>query len=72
MGGACSPYEEMAGELGNAYAVLVGKAEVMSLLGRPRRRQEDNIRIDLREVRWEGKRLVVGSFEHGSEYSGVP
>jgi len=32
------------------YRVLVGKPEGMRPLGRPRRRWEDNIKIDLREV----------------------
>ena len=34
----------------NAYRVLVGKPEGKRPLGRPRRRWEDNIRKDLREV----------------------
>ena len=34
----------------NAYRVLVGKPEGKRLLGRPRRRWEDNIKIYLREV----------------------
>jgi len=33
------------------YRVLVGKLEGRRPLGRPRRRWEDNIRMDLREVR---------------------
>jgi hypothetical protein len=33
-----------------AYRVLVGKPEGRRPLGRPRRRWEDNIRMDLREV----------------------
>jgi hypothetical protein len=32
---------------------LVGKPEEKRPLGRPRRRWEDNIRMDLREIRWE-------------------
>jgi len=32
------------------YRVLVGKSEGRRPLGRPRRRWEDNIRMDLREV----------------------
>ena len=32
------------------YRVLAGKPEVRRPLGRPRRRWEDNIRLDLREV----------------------
>ena len=34
----------------NAYRVLVGKPEGRRPLGRPRRRWEDNIKMDLREV----------------------
>ena len=34
----------------NAYRVLVGKPERKKPLGRPRRRWEDNIKMDLREV----------------------
>ena len=34
----------------NAYRVLVGKLESKRPLGRPRRRWEDNIKMDLREV----------------------
>ena len=34
----------------NAYRVLVGKPESKRALGRPRRRWEDNIKMDLREV----------------------
>jgi hypothetical protein len=36
----------------NAYRILVGKLEGKRPLGRPRRRWEDNIRIDLRETGW--------------------
>ena len=38
------------GERRGVYRVLVGKSEGKSLLGRPRRRWEDNIKIDLQEV----------------------
>ena len=34
----------------NAYTFFVGKPEGKRLLGRPRRRWEDNIKMDLREV----------------------
>jgi len=33
-----------------AYSVLVGKPEGQRPLGRPRRRWEDNIKLDLQEV----------------------
>jgi hypothetical protein len=36
----------------NAYKILVGKAEGMRPLGGPRRRWEDNIRNDHRELGW--------------------
>jgi hypothetical protein len=37
-----------------AYRVLVGSLERKRSLGTPRRRWEDNIKIDLQEVGWEG------------------
>jgi hypothetical protein len=42
------------GEKRNAYRILVGKPEEKRPLGRPRRRCEDNIRMDLREIGWGG------------------
>jgi hypothetical protein len=41
-------------EMRNAYNILTGKSKGKILLGRPRHRWEDNIRIDLREIGWEG------------------
>jgi hypothetical protein len=38
------------GEKRNAYRILVGKAEGKRPLGRPRRKWEGNIKIDLREI----------------------
>jgi len=38
------------GEGRGVHRVLVGKPEGKRLLGRPRRRWEDNIKIDLQEV----------------------
>ena len=46
MGGACRAYE---GEE-SLYIVLVGKPEGKRPLWRPRRRREDNIKMDLQEV----------------------
>jgi hypothetical protein len=40
------------GERRGAYSALVGKPEGRRSLRRPRRRWEDNIKIDLREVGW--------------------
>jgi hypothetical protein len=34
------------------YRVLIGKPEGKRPLGRPRRRWEDGIRMDLREIGW--------------------
>jgi hypothetical protein len=42
------------GEKKNAYRILVGKPEGKRPLGKPRRRWEDNIRMDLREIAWDG------------------
>jgi hypothetical protein len=50
MGGACSAYGERRG----VYRVLVGKPEGKRPLGRPRRRWEDSIGMDLREVGFVG------------------
>jgi hypothetical protein len=42
----------------NAYRILVGKPEAKRPLGRPRRRWVDNIRIDLREIGWDGMNWI--------------
>jgi hypothetical protein len=38
----------------NAYRILVGKSEGKRPLGRPRGRWVDNIKMDLREIGWDG------------------
>jgi hypothetical protein len=38
----------------NAYRILVGKPEGKRPLGRPRRKWEDNIKMDLKEIGWGG------------------
>jgi hypothetical protein len=43
------------GELRNVYRILVGKPEGKRPLGRPRRSWVDNIKMDLREIGWDGK-----------------
>jgi hypothetical protein len=61
-----------------AYRVLVGKPEGKRQLGRPRRRLEGSIKMDLQEVglaAWIGfSWLRIGSggghFEFGNEHSG--
>jgi hypothetical protein len=37
-----------------AYRILVGRSEVTRPLERPRRRWENNTKIDLQDVRWKG------------------
>jgi hypothetical protein len=39
--------------LRNAYNILVGKPEWKRPLGKPRRRWEDNTRIDLMKIGWD-------------------
>jgi hypothetical protein len=38
----------------NVYRVLVGKPERIIPLGRRRRRWVDNVKMDLREIGWDG------------------
>ncbi|KAJ4429544.1 hypothetical protein ANN_21713 [Periplaneta americana] len=48
-------YVARMGESRNAYRVLVGRPEGKRPLGRPRRRWEDNIKMDLREVGYDDR-----------------
>jgi hypothetical protein len=41
------------GSMRNVYKILVGKPKGKRPLGRPRRRWEDSIRMDVREIWWE-------------------
>jgi hypothetical protein len=50
MGGTYSTNEAK----GNAYRILVGNPVGKRLLGRPRCRWVDNIKMDLRERGWDG------------------
>jgi hypothetical protein len=50
MGRACGTN----GEKRNAYRLLVGKPKGKRPLGRPRCRWMKNIKIDLREIGWDG------------------
>jgi hypothetical protein len=53
MGGACSSH------WGDKFInILVGKPEEKKPLRRPRRRWEDNIRMDLKEIAWEVMNFV--------------
>jgi hypothetical protein len=69
----------MLGEKRNVYNNSVRKPERMRRLGRPRRRWENNVRMDLRETGWEvvdwihraqGQGPMAGCCEHGNEPSG--
>jgi hypothetical protein len=42
------------GEKRNAYRIVVGRPEENSPLGRPRRWWVNNIKMDLREIGWDG------------------
>ena len=42
------------GEKGGLYRVLVGRRESKRPLGRPRHRWENNIKVDIQEVGYEG------------------
>jgi hypothetical protein len=42
------------GEKMNAHRILVGKPEGKRPLGRPRHRWVNNIKMDLREIGWDG------------------
>jgi hypothetical protein len=42
------------GEKRNAYRILLGNPEGKRPLGRPRRRRMNNIKMDLREIEWDG------------------
>ncbi|KAJ4434585.1 hypothetical protein ANN_23147 [Periplaneta americana] len=53
------------GESRNAYRVLVGRPEGKRPLGRPRRRWEDNIKMDLREVGYDDRDWI----NLGEEYN---
>jgi hypothetical protein len=46
------------GEGRGVYRVLVGRPESKKLLGRPRRRWEENIKVDLKEIRIDGANWI--------------
>jgi hypothetical protein len=41
-------------EMRNVYKILVGKPEGKTPLGRPRRMWEDSLKMDLKDIGWEG------------------
>jgi hypothetical protein len=60
------------GEGRGVYRVLVGRPEGRRSLARPRRRREDNTKMDLREIGIDGVKWIqlAGLCEHGNESSG--
>jgi hypothetical protein len=52
------------GYMRNAYIILVGKREKKKTLRKPRRRWEDNIRMNLREILWEDVKWIHLVQEH--------
>jgi hypothetical protein len=55
----------LIGEKRNAYRILVGKPEGKRPLGRTRHRWADNIKIDHREIRWDGMDWIVLTEDRG-------
>jgi hypothetical protein len=53
------------GEERGAYLILVGRPKGRRPLGRPRRRWEDNIKMDLREVGWVGMNWIELAQDRG-------
>jgi hypothetical protein len=54
MGRACNTHRETR----NAYRTSIGKPDGKRSLGRPRRRWEYNIKMDLRGTVWKGKNWI--------------
>jgi hypothetical protein len=50
----CAGHVARKGENRNACRILVGKPEEKKPLGKPRHRWVDNIKMDLREIEWDG------------------
>jgi hypothetical protein len=46
------------GEKRNVYRILMGNPKGKRLLGRPRRRWVDDIKMDLREIGWDGMNWI--------------
>jgi hypothetical protein len=58
------------GETRNAYRIFVGKPEGKRLVGRPRRRWVDNIKMDLREMGWDDMDWIEVA-QHGDQWKAV-
>jgi hypothetical protein len=63
------------GERRNAYSIVVGNPEGKRPLGRPKRRWVNNIKMNLRELEWDGIDWIDlvqdrDSCEYGNEPTG--
>jgi hypothetical protein len=63
----CAVHVARLGEKRNACRILVGKPEEKRLLGRPRRRWVNNIKTDLKEIRW-GSMDWIDVVQHGDQW----
>jgi hypothetical protein len=54
----CAGHVARMGEKRNAYRISVGNSEGKRSLERPRHRCVDNIKMDLREIGWDGIDLI--------------
>jgi hypothetical protein len=56
--------DDMGGEMRNDYKILVGKPELKRPLGKPKRRWEDNVKLDLNRsvFVWTGFNWLGGAF----------
>jgi hypothetical protein len=65
MGGKRNAYRVLVGKPQgkNAYRVLVGKPQGKRPLGRPRRRWVDNIKMNPREIGWDGMDWIVLAYD---------
>jgi hypothetical protein len=59
------------GEGRGVYRVLVGRPEGKRSLGRPRRRWEDNIKMDLREIGIDGENWIKLAQDRVQRRAGV-
>jgi hypothetical protein len=59
------------GETRNAYSLLIRKAERKSLLEKPRRQWEDDIKMDIKERGWEGVDRIYLAKDRDKEWAFV-
>jgi hypothetical protein len=52
-------------EMTNLYKTMIGKLQGKTSLGRSSHGWEDNIRMDLTEIKWEGEKWITSGSEYG-------